>query len=173
MIDATVYKNVLGSFPSGVTVITTLDDDGSVVGLTASAFSSLSMDPPLVLFCPMKTSGAWATIERSGHFAVNVLAEHQQNISSVFGSRRPDKFDAVSWRPSAAGSPLLDGALSWFDCEITRVLDGGDHHIVIGRVLELSPPNAGRPLLFYRGRYAVPEIEQPPSSGLMKLLLAA
>jgi 3-hydroxy-9,10-secoandrosta-1,3,5(10)-triene-9,17-dione monooxygenase reductase component len=151
-IDPLEYRTAMGHFCTGVTVITAADGDGPA-GFACQSFAALSLDPPLVLFCPMKTSGAWATIERSGHFAVNVLAEHQQDVSSTFGSRRPDKFEAVSWRPSASGSPLLDGALSWIDCAVERVLDGGDHHIVIGRVLQLSPPDAGRPLLFHRGRY--------------------
>lgn len=151
-IDALEYRTAMGHFCTGVTVITAADDDGPA-GFACQSFAALSLDPPLVLFCPMKTSGAFAAIERSGHFAVNVLAEQQQDVSSTFGSRRPDKFGAVSWKASATGSPLLGGVLSWIDCRVEQILDGGDHHIVIGRVLELSPPNQGRPLLFYRGRY--------------------
>ncbi|MGX9293517.1 3-hydroxy-9,10-secoandrosta-1,3,5(10)-triene-9,17-dione monooxygenase reductase subunit [Tsukamurella paurometabola] len=146
------YRTAMGHFCTGVTVITAADEGGPA-GFACQSFSALSLDPPLVLFCPMKTSGAWRTIERSGRFAVNVLGEGQQDVSSVFGSRHPDKFGAVDWKPSRSGSPLLDGALSWIDCAVETVHDGGDHHIVIGRVLELSAPNAGRPLLFYKGRY--------------------
>jgi len=146
------YRTAMGHFCTGVTVITAADDEGPV-GFTCQSFMALSLDPPLILFSPMKTSRAWPRIEKSGRFAVNLLGEHQQQVSSVFGSRQPDKFESVQWRPSRTGSPLFDGALGWIDCSIEAVHDGGDHHIVIGRVQELSPPNAGRPLLFYRGRY--------------------
>ncbi|GAA1010868.1 flavin reductase family protein [Nocardiopsis tropica] len=151
-IEPLAYRTAMGHFCTGVTVITAADEEGPV-GFACQSFSALSLDPPLVLFCPMKTSGAWRTIERTGRFAVNVLSENQQAVSSVFGSRHPDKFGEVRWRPSPTGSPLLDDALSWIDCTVETVHDGGDHHIVIGRVQQLSPPNPGRPLLFYRGRY--------------------
>ena len=90
----------------------------------------------------------------SGSFCVNVLAEDQREISSVFGKAGADKFAGVSWTPSATGAPVLDGALTWVDCQVSVVHDAGDHHLVVGAVVELGPVREAQPLLFYRGRYA-------------------
>ena len=159
MIDANLYKQVMGSFPSGVTVITTLDEDGQLVGLTASAFSSLSMDPALVLFCPTKVSRSWKAIEASGRFCVNMLTEKQKHVSARFGSKEPDKFAGIDWHPSELGSPIIDGSLAYIDCTVASVHDGGDHFVVFGAVQSLAefvskaPKIKPRPLLFYRGDY--------------------
>ena len=110
MIDATVYKHVLGSFPSGVTVITTLDDDGSVVRLTASAFSSLSMDPPLVLFCPNYTSDSYPVLIRQKRFAIHLLSGEQQAEAYAFAKKGKDKASGIEWSLSELGNPILAGA---------------------------------------------------------------
>ncbi|WP_305093812.1 3-hydroxy-9,10-secoandrosta-1,3,5(10)-triene-9,17-dione monooxygenase reductase subunit [Prescottella sp. R16] len=151
-LDPRQFRNVLGQFCTGVTIITTVDD-GAPVGFACQSFAALSLDPPLVLFCPTKASRSWASIERSGHFAVNVLAEEQQATCARFGSREPDKFTGIDWTPSPLGSPILTGSLAHIDCTVETVHDGGDHYVVFGRVHSMSEIKDERPLLFYRGQY--------------------
>lgn len=146
-------RDALGQFCTGITVITAAND-GVPVGFACQSFSALSLDPPLVLFCPMKNSGSWLGIEKAGKFAVNILSEEQEDVSSTFGRRGDDKFANIDWSMSKLGSPIIDGVMASFDCEIYQVLDGGDHWIVLGRVHHLGPVDkTARPLLFYRGAY--------------------
>jgi 3-hydroxy-9,10-secoandrosta-1,3,5(10)-triene-9,17-dione monooxygenase reductase component len=147
------FRQVLGHFCTGVTVITAIDD-GDPVGFSCQAFGALSLDPPLVVFCPALTSTSWPRIARARFFAVNVLTEDQHDLANRFGRSAPDKFDGVSWTPDQAGSPIVDGVLTWAGCEIEAIYPGGDHYVVIGRVRELGECGGERPLLFYRGRYA-------------------
>jgi 3-hydroxy-9,10-secoandrosta-1,3,5(10)-triene-9,17-dione monooxygenase reductase component len=140
----------MGSFLTGVTVVTGFDD--APVGLAASSFTSLSMDPALVLFCPGKSSSTWPRIQRTGRFCVNVLSEDQEHVSRQFSSKVPDKFADIDWTTGVTGSPRLAGALAWIDCTIEAEHDGGDHLIVVGRVQELGF-NEGRPLGYFRGGY--------------------
>lgn len=157
-IDGRQFRNVLGQFATGITVITTFDGDSAPIGFACQSFAALSLEPPLVLFCPTKTSRSWAAIEQSGRFCVNVLAEQQQQLCARFGSREPDKFAETSWHTSELELPLLDDALATIQCTVDSVVDGGDHYIVIGRVLALSESTtSGRPLLFYRGQYSAIE----------------
>jgi 3-hydroxy-9,10-secoandrosta-1,3,5(10)-triene-9,17-dione monooxygenase reductase component len=151
-IDPRRFRTVLGQFCTGVTIITTIDD-GEPVGFACQSFAALSLEPPLVLFCPTKTSRSWAAIERSGAFCVNVLAEEQQSTCARFGSRDPDKFAGIDWTESPLGSPILTGSLAHIDCSLESVHDGGDHWVVFGRVSSLSEIREERPLLFYRGQY--------------------
>ena len=155
--EARRFRDVLGRFASGVTVVTSTSDD-EPVGMTCQSFSSVSLDPPLVLFCPAKTSRAWPRIQRSGHFCVNLLAHGQSELSNTMASRGIDKFAGLTWQPSpATGSPLFDGILGYVDCTIHAVHEAGDHYIVVGRVLELDSTDVPHPLLFFQGRYARPE----------------
>jgi 3-hydroxy-9,10-secoandrosta-1,3,5(10)-triene-9,17-dione monooxygenase reductase component len=145
----------MGQFLAGVTIITAMHDagDGPVpVGMAASSFTSLSMDPPLVLFCPGKTSSSWARIEAAGHFAVNVLAHDHEHVSRQMSSKVEDKFAGVPWHIDASGSPVLDEALGWIDCRTEHIYEGGDHWIVVGRVLSLGW-REGEPLAYHRGSY--------------------
>jgi flavin reductase (DIM6/NTAB) family NADH-FMN oxidoreductase RutF len=151
-IDESRFRQVLGHFPSGVTVITARGEDGTPAGLAVGSFASLSLDPPLVLFCAAKASSTWPKIEAAGSFCVNILAEDQETLCRQFASKTPDKFAGVGWKPGQSGAPILNDVLGWIDCRIESVLDGGDHHIVVGRVLELES-SQGRPLVFYRGGY--------------------
>ena len=151
-IDPRRFRTVLGQFCTGVTIITTVDD-GEPVGFACQSFAALSLEPPLVLFCPTKASRSWAAIERSGVFCVNVLAEEQQSTCARFGSREPDKFAGIDWTASPLGSPILTGSLAHVDCSLESVHDGGDHWVVFGRVSSLSEIREERPLLFYRGQY--------------------
>ena len=153
-IDPRTFRNVLGQFCTGITIITTVDD-GVPIGFACQSFAALSLDPPMVLFCPTKQSRSWAAIEATGRFCVNMLHEDQQHVSARFGSREPDKFAGINWRASELGSPIIEGSLAHIDCTVASVHDGGDHFVVFGAVQSMSEPAAlkPRPLLFYRGEY--------------------
>ena len=151
------FRDVMSLFATGVAVITTVSN-GEPVGMTCQSFSSVSLDPPLVLFCPMKTSRAWPRIQRSGKFCVNFLAAHQSDVSNTMASRGADKFASIAWSPApATGSPLLDEVLGYVDCTIHAVHEAGDHYIVIGRVQDLGGASLDHGLTFYRGRYGSTE----------------
>lgn len=150
--DGARFRQVLGHFCTGVTVVTSVPDEP--VGFTVQSFSAVSLDPPLVAVCPARTSTSWPRIRAVGDFCANVLAEDQEAIARVFATRGADKFRGVGWTPSVVtGSPILDGALAWVDCHIEAEHDGGDHVVVLARVVGLGVAHGGRPLLFYRGGY--------------------
>ncbi|MGB3697182.1 MAG: 3-hydroxy-9,10-secoandrosta-1,3,5(10)-triene-9,17-dione monooxygenase reductase subunit [Gordonia sp. (in: high G+C Gram-positive bacteria)] len=151
--DSRQFRTAMGQFCTGVTVITTLDADENPVGFACQSFAALSLDPPLVLFCPQKTSRTWPVIEARGQFCVNVLSNRQQDVSAVFGAPGSDKFKSVRWDPSPAGLPVLRNNLTWVECSVDSVSDGGDHWVVIGRALTLGEVLQDKPLLFYRGGY--------------------
>jgi 3-hydroxy-9,10-secoandrosta-1,3,5(10)-triene-9,17-dione monooxygenase reductase component len=154
------YRHVLGHFATGITVITTVSG-GTPAGFTCQSFGALSLDPPLVLFCPGKSSATGQRIIDAGRFCANVLAESQRDLARGFASKAADKFADVNWAPSPAGLPLLAGAHAWVDADVEAVHDGGDHHVVIGRVTALGVGAASDPpLLFYRGRFTLPEPER-------------
>lgn len=147
------FRDVLGRFASGVTVVTAIAD-GRPVGMTAQAFTAVSLDPPLVLFCPARTSRAWPLMQRSGGFCVNLLAHDQAELSEQMAARGTDKFDRVSWTPSrVTGSPKLAGVLGHVDCAVEAVHEAGDHFVVIGRVLDLDASDVPHALLYFQGRY--------------------
>ena len=153
MAAARRFRDVLGRFASGVTVVTSMSG-GAPVGMTAQSFSSVSLNPPLVLFIPAKSSRAWPAIQRSGKFCVNFLAHGQEELSNTMASRGIDKFADVAWTPSReTGSPLLEGIIGYVDCQIHTVHEAGDHYVVIGRVLDLDIADADEPLLFFQGQY--------------------
>ena len=147
------FRDVLGRFCTGVTVVTSMSD-GQPVGMTCQSFTSVSLDPPLVLFCAAKTSRAWPLIQRAGFFCVNLLSHDQLELSNGFASKGADKFAGVTWRPSETGAPLLEGVLGWVDCTVYAVHEAGDHYVVVGRVIDLGVEDAPHPLLFYKGQYA-------------------
>lgn len=151
--DQRRYRQVLGHFCTGVTVITAAGADGPI-GFACQSFSALSMDPPLVLFCPGRTSRSWPVIEQSGAFCVNLLAEQQREVSARFGAPVSDRFAGMRGYTAPSGSPIVDGALTWIDCTIHDVYTGGDHYIVLGHVEHLGPESDEKPLLFNRGGYA-------------------
>ncbi|GAA1249003.1 flavin reductase family protein [Prauserella halophila] len=144
-------RNVLGSFCSGVVVITSTD--GDPVGLTCQSFASLSLDPPLVTFAPARSSRSWPRIRDVGSFCVNILASDQRFISDQFARSGSDKFSGVSWSPSPGGAPLLRGVIAWIDCTLWSEYDGGDHTIAVGSVRDLETYPHRDPLLFHRGGY--------------------
>lgn len=146
------FRDVLGRYASGVTVVTTVHG-GIPVGMTCQSFTSVSLDPPLVAFIPMKTSRAFAAIRQSRRFCVNFLAAEQTEVSNVFASRSDDKFAGVDWRLTEGGAPRLEGAVGWVDCSVHAIHEAGDHYLVLGRVEDLGDGESTRPLLFHRGRY--------------------
>jgi len=147
------FRDVLGRYASGVTVVTTMWA-GQPVGMTCQSFTSVSLDPPLVAFLPTKQSRAFASIQRSGTFCVNFLSAGQEELSNAFASRGDDKFAGVEWSRSAeTGSPLLAGIVGHVDCTVHAVREAGDHYLVMGKVVDLAVGAAEEPLLFYRGDY--------------------
>jgi len=154
IVDPQVLRDVLGHFASGVTVVTARTADGPA-GFTCQSFSSLSLDPPLVAFAPARTSQTWPALRAIGRFCVNVLAEGQGAVSQNFARSGVDKFAGVTWSPSVHGAPVLDGVVAWIDGELWAEYDGGDHSIVVARVLDLGADPDRRPLLFHRGAYGL------------------
>ena len=150
------YRDVLGQYASGVTVITTIQG-GRPVGMTCQSFTSVSLDPPLVAFLPQKTSRAFTAIRQTRRFCVNILAADQADLSNSFASRAEDKFEGIDWKPTSSGLPLLDGIVGWVDCTVQDVHEAGDHYLVIGKVEELGQGDEDKPLLFHQGRYRTTE----------------
>jgi len=151
--DARHFRDVLGRFASGVTVVTAMTSSGPA-GMTCQSFSSVSLEPPLVMFLPAKTSRAWPVIRTAGHFTVNLLAHDQEALSNQFAAKGVDKYAGVTWEPaSATGAPRLAGALAWIDCTIHAVHEAGDHYVVIGRVQAMEHGTSELPLLFFRSAY--------------------
>jgi flavin reductase (DIM6/NTAB) family NADH-FMN oxidoreductase RutF len=154
-IDPGEYRRVLGHFPTGVTVVTGADEAGPA-GMAIGSFASVSLDPPLVMFCPAKSSATWQRIQTTGAFCVNVLGHDQQDVCGVFASKAENKFEGIEWTTERTGAPLLPGAIATIDCSIHAVYDGGDHDIVVGLVQSMNTaedaPERG-PLLFFQGGY--------------------
>lgn len=150
--DGAKYRQVLGHFPTGVTVVTAMSDEGPA-GMAIGSFSSLSLDPALVLFCATKTSASWGKLRGAGKFCVNILADDQEDVSRVFASKADDKFSEIGWKHSGNGAPLINGVLAFIDCDLHSVLDGGDHDIIVGSVTDLDVKHEGSPLVFFRGGY--------------------
>lgn len=151
-LDAKALRQALGCFVTGVTVITTAGTGEFPRGFAANSFTSVSLDPPLVLFCIAKNAKSLSEFSHCNYFAVNVLAEDQKPISSKFASKDENKFSSVAWRPGQFGSPILDGVVAWFECRAKTITDAGDHIIVLGEVLALDHSPA-TPLGYCRGAY--------------------
>ena len=145
-------RSALGRFATGVTIITCCDTAGERVGLTANSFAALSLAPPLVLWSLRRSSPSLAAFDSARHFAVNVLAETQVELSRRFASPQPGRFDEGSWTQSLGGAPVLAGCAAVFECERVATHDGGDHLLFIGRVLRLVDL-AVAPLVFQGGHY--------------------
>lgn len=153
MIDGARFRQVLGHFPTGVTVITATTPDGPA-GLAVGSFFSVSLDPPLVAFCAAKASSSYPKVEAAGHFTVNILADDQEDVCRRFATSGADKFAGLGYQPSPwSGAPVLTGALAWIDCQLDDVHEAGDHWIVVGRVHDLEVGHEGGPLIFFRGGY--------------------
>lgn len=153
VVDPAEMRRVLGSFATGVVVVTG-DVDGGPVGFACQSFASVSLEPPLVLFCPAHTSTSWPRIATTGRFAVNVLAANQRDVSTQFATTGVDKFAGLAWTPTAWG-PALAGTLASVLCTVEQVHEAGDHDIVVGRVQQLVTHREDGPLLFFRGGYGL------------------
>ena len=152
--DSARFRQVLGHFPTGVTVITA-GSGTDKVGLAIGSFFSVSLDPPLVGFCAGKSSSSWPGIREAGRFCVNILAGDQEDECRVFASKAEDKFEGIGFKAAPwSGAPLLNGVLAWLDCELEAVHEAGDHDVVIGRVHDLAVSEEAGPLVFFRGGYA-------------------
>ena len=151
-------RTIFGSFPTGVTVVTAPGASGDPVGMAINSFTSLSLDPLLVLICVGKNSSTWPAIEESGQFCVNVLAEDQAELALRFAAKDNSRFEGVNLRSSVIGSPILTESLAFIDCKILRIDPGGDHWIVVGTVVEMASLREASPLIFSFG------VCQPPQS---------
>ena len=151
--DPRTLRDALGCFGTGVTVVTTLDGEGRPVGLTANSFPSVSLDPPLLLVCLARNSSSLPAFVASDHFAVNVLHIGQQLISTRFARREEDRFATTAWEKWNSGSPIVENSLASFECEKHAMYEGGDHLILVGKVLRVRFEPRRDPLLYFRGRY--------------------
>ena len=147
------FRQVLGQYPTGVCVVTATQLDGRPVAMVVGSFTSVSLNPPLVAFLPDRSSSSWPKIQSAGRFCVNILGADQEVLCRRFASKAADKFEGLSYHQSGSGSPIIDGAVAWIDCDIDSVLEAGDHYIVLGLVRELQIGSSGLPLLFFQGGY--------------------
>ncbi len=155
------FRNALGSFATGITVMTTCGPDGRFVGITVNSFASVSLDPPLIAFCLDRNALSVDSFLNSAHFGVNVLAEDQEAFSAAFArSSSGDKFVGIRFEVGTTGCPLLPDCLAHLECEREAAHLAGDHLIVVGRVVRLAQRLEGKPLLYFRGRYA--KLGEPP-----------
>ena len=158
MIAAADFKRVLSHFASGVTIVTTRDADGRPAGLTASAFTSVSLDPPLILVCIAHNAQSFPTLKASKGFTVNILSQSQETISNRFASSvssGPEKFQGVAHRAGTLGYPVIEGARAYLECHTVHAYSGGDHTIFVGQVeaADGEAESGVEPLLYYRGKY--------------------
>ncbi|MDO8606285.1 MAG: flavin reductase family protein [Phaeospirillum sp.] len=165
-LDSRSFRKALGCFASGVTVITALNPETKApVGVTVSSFSSLSLDPPLVMFCLGNKTSSIGAFKDFGHFVVNILSETQRDLSIRFASRTENKWAGVAWEQWNSGAPILPNCLTNLECSLERIVDGGDHQIFIGRVEKIKHQEGGSPLIYFRGSY----LELGPPSSLTDL----
>jgi flavin reductase (DIM6/NTAB) family NADH-FMN oxidoreductase RutF len=151
--DPRTLRDALGCFATGVTVVTCVGPDGVPAGLTVNSFTSVSLDPPLLLVCLAKSAASTPALIGATHFAVNVLQTGQQPASIRFSTRDEDRFGTTPWTRGEAGAPILAESLGVFECERHALHDGGDHHLLIGKVIKASFDAALDPLLYFRGSY--------------------
>ncbi len=151
-LDPSAFRATLARFASGITIVTARDAAGHDVGMTVSAFSSLSLTPPLILVCIDNRASVAPVLEHCEHFAVNILAEEQEPLSRRFAEKELDRFDGVPFTRSVRGLALLDGALANLECSVTARHPAGDHTILVAEVREVEL-REGHPLLYYRGGY--------------------
>ncbi|MCA0030136.1 alpha/beta fold hydrolase [Mesorhizobium sp. B263B2A] len=157
--DSSEFRRALGSFLTGVTIVTTIDAEGEPRGFTANSFTSVSLEPPLVLVCIAKKALGHSAFSTSRGFAINILSESQKAQSGIFASKAADKFASVGWQAGQTGNPLIDGSVAVFDCAMEQLVDAGDHSILIGRVRDFSH-NGAQPLGYCRGTYVTPGLSQ-------------
>ena len=152
-IDPKRFRDVLGRYPTGVTVVTAIGDDGRPAGLAVGSFTSVSLNPLLVAFLPDRNSSTFRKMRSAGSFCVNVLASDQEPVCRAFAAKGDDKFSGITWTPAPSGAPRLAGIIAWIDCDIHAIHEAGDHYIVIGRVRDLDRLHDKAPLIFHQGGY--------------------
>jgi 3-hydroxy-9,10-secoandrosta-1,3,5(10)-triene-9,17-dione monooxygenase reductase component len=151
MVDAQTYRQVMGHLPTGVTVVTAYSAEGPT-GMAVNSVTSVSLDPPLVLLCPAKSSQTWPEIRRTGRFCINVMAGHHEPACRRFSLKDTDRFAGLALAERVSGPALAD-AVAWVDCELRQEHDAGDHTIAVAEVLALEAAPDAAPLVFFRGRY--------------------
>jgi flavin reductase (NADH) len=156
-VDRDTFVEIMASYPAGVAIVTTLEADGTPRGLTTTAVSSVSAEPPLLLVCVDLTSRTLPALRAGGRFVVNFLREGRSELARVFASKRDDKFEQIAWRATASGMPVLhEDALAWAECVTVQELEPGDHVILLGRVEEgVGAAEDGAPLMYYRRSWGV------------------
>jgi flavin reductase (DIM6/NTAB) family NADH-FMN oxidoreductase RutF len=147
------FRRALASFASGVNIVTTRSEENAKLGITVSAFSSLSLEPPLVLICIDKRASIHDHLREGQYFAVNILAEDQESLSNRFASRDADRFNGIACAEGIHGLPLIEGAIAHIECRVVAAYPGGDHTIYVGEV-EATRVSEGNPLAYFRGRYS-------------------
>jgi flavin reductase (DIM6/NTAB) family NADH-FMN oxidoreductase RutF len=152
--DQRAFRDAMGCFATGVTVISTVNTEGRPVGMTVNSFSSVSLEPPLVLFCIDRGATNLAAFQSTGRYAINVLRQDQQSISNGFAGNGNVMFERIEYTMSEDGCPLVPGAIAVFECEPESTFEGGDHLIFVGRVKSIARNMDDEPLLYFRGRYA-------------------
>ncbi len=153
--DHAAFKKAVGQFPSGLTIVTGVNN-GRPAGMTLQSFMSLSLDPALIAIAPARASTTWPVIAETGSFAVNILSEEHSELARTFASSGGDRFESLHYTTTSTGNPILGETVTWFDCRVADILDGGDHVIVLGEVLELgqSDESAARePIIFHRSGF--------------------
>ncbi len=151
--DSRRFRTVLGSYPTGVVIVTAVDSAGLPCGMVIGSFSSVSLDPPLVSFCAASSSKSFARMRSSASFCVNVVSHRQEALCRAFASSAADKFAGFSWELAPSGVPRIPGAAAWVDCDLEQVIPAGDHFLVLGRVTSLDSDPDALPLIFFQGGY--------------------
>lgn len=152
-IDPAIFRRVLGSYPTGVSVVTALDDQGEPLGMVVGSFTSVSLDPPLVGFFPDHKSSTWPLIEAAGRFCVNILGSDQQAVCRQMAAKGAERFAGMDIVISEHGLPVIANSIARIECTIHSVTEAGDHWFVLGNVLHLETTRDEDPMLFHRGRY--------------------
>lgn len=158
-------RQILGKFLTGVTVVTTIDQHDVPVGFTANSFTSVSLEPPLVLVCLAQSAGLASVFRRANSFAINILSVEQEVISNSFARKDADRFAQVDWQSKVTGSPIIEGCAAWLDCEMYEKIIAGDHVILIGDIQD-AKKNARHPLGYYQGRYCAIDLPEETLSFL-------
>ena len=168
LVDQRLFRHAVGAFATGVVVVTARDEKGVAVGVTANSFTSVSLDPPLILWCLAKNARSCRVFERAAFFAVHILSAEQESVSRRFASRGEDKFAGVELQIGIGDTPLLEGSCTRLQCRTSAVHDGGDHIIIVGRVLDFIIIDAP-PLVFHRGRYSFAATKDGPGPQMPQL----
>lgn len=152
-LDGRHLRDVMGNFPTSVVAVTAIDRESEPVGMVVGSFTSVSLDPPLVSFLADRSSSTLPKIVLAERFCANALASDQEALCRKMARRGTDRFDGVAWETSALTNPILEGTVAWIDCTIEKVVELGDHDLVVGRIHDLKVASTKTPLLFFRGGY--------------------